>query len=206
MEYALEYLIDALEDAGIADDTVIVLTADHYPYAMAEDDDVDYYVELTGIDDNENLTSRYQNTLILWSGSMDETVEVDAPCTAIDIVPTLLNLFGMDYDSRLLSGRDVLAPDVEVGTVDTNMHVALFADCGYGNSWITAAGTYEAYTDTFTPAEGVVLEDEDAYVSAVTRLVQNRYSYAKYIVQEDYYSHVFPNWTGGMSLVEALGG
>ena len=203
LEYALEYLVDALEEAGIADDTVIVLTADHYPYALAEGD-TDYYIELTGIDDNENLTSRYQNTLILWSGSMEEAVEIDTPCSAIDIVPTLLNLFGIEYDSRLLSGRDILAPDVEVGEVDTNMKVVIFADCGYGNSWITAAGTYEAYTDTFTAADGVVLEDEDAYVSAVTKLVQNRYSYAKYIVSEDYYSHVFPNWTGGMSLTEAL--
>ena len=204
LEYALEYLVDALETAGIADDTVIVLTADHYPYALSEDSDVDYYVELTGIDDNENLTSRYQNTLIIWSGSMEEPVEVDTPCTAVDIVPTLLNLFGVEYDSRLLSGRDILASDVEVGEVDSSMHVAIFADYGYGNSWITAAGTYEAYTDTFTPADGVELEDEEAYVEAVTQLVQNRYSYAKYIVQEDYYSHVFPNWTGGMSLTEAL--
>lgn len=68
-----------------------------------------------------------------------EPVKIDDPCTAVDIVPTLLNLFGFDYDSRLLSGRDVLAPDADPGNVSTDMHVAIFADYGGGYSWITRA-------------------------------------------------------------------
>lgn len=206
LEYALEYLLEELDEAGIADDTVIVLTPDHYPYAMTENSDVDYYAEMTGINDNESLTSRYKNTLILWCGSMKDPVKIDDPCTAVDIVPTLLNLFGFDYDSRLLSGRDVLAPDADPGNVSTDMHVAIFADYGGGYSWITRAGTYEASLGTFTPAEGVSLDDQDSYVSSMNELVRNRYSMAKYIVQTDYYRHVFPNWKGGMTLTEALSG
>ncbi|MCD7770162.1 MAG: sulfatase-like hydrolase/transferase, partial [Oscillospiraceae bacterium] len=189
-EYALEYLVNALEEAGIAKDTVIVLTADHYPYAMSEGN-VDYYNELTGQDDSERLTSRYRNTLILWSGSMEEPVTVDTPCSSIDIVPTLSNLFGLEYDSRLLSGRDILASDVEAGEVATNMNVVIFPDSGYGNSWSTAAGTYEASTGTFTPNEGVEVDDD--YVSAVSQLVQERYTYARYLISEDYYRHIFPD-------------
>lgn len=206
LEYALEYLLEELDEAGIADDTVIVLTPDHYPYAMTENSDVDYYAEMTGINDNESLTSRYKNTLILWCGSMKDPVKIDDPCTAVDIVPTLLNLFGFDYDSRLLSGRDVLAPDADPGNVSTDMHVAIFADYGGGYSWITCAGTYEASLGTFTPAEGVSLDNQDSYVSSMNELVRNRYSMAKYIVQTDYYRHVFPNWKGGMTLTEALSG
>ena len=206
LEYALEYLLEELDEAGIADGTVIVLTPDHYPYAMTENSDVDYYAEMTGINDNESLTSRYKNTLILWCGSMKDPVKIDDPCTAVDIVPTLLNLFGFDYDSRLLSGRDVLAPDADPGNVSTDMHVAIFADYGGGYSWITRAGTYEASLGTFTPAEGVSLDNQDSYVSSMNELVRNRYSMAKYIVQTDYYRHVFPNWKGGMTLTEALSG
>ncbi len=191
LEYAMEYLMDALEAAGIADDTVIVLTADHYPYAMSEGY-VDYYNELTGNNDNDKLTSRYQNTLILWCGSTEEPVVVDAPCSAIDIVPTLSNLFGLEYDSRLLSGRDILAPDVEAGEVATNMQVVVFADCGYGNSWITAAGTYESYTKVFTPNEGVEVPED--YVTNMTKLVQDKYTYAKYLISRDYFRHLFPDF------------
>ncbi|HIV16685.1 MAG TPA: sulfatase-like hydrolase/transferase [Candidatus Alectryocaccobium stercorigallinarum] len=203
LEYALEWLLDALEEAGIADDTVIVLTPDHYPYALTGD--VDYYQELVGTDTNVNMTSYYKNSLIMWSGSIKEPVEVDTPCTPVDAVPTILNLFGIDYDSRLLSGRDVLAPDVPVGTVDSNMHAVVFPYSGNGRSWVTAAGTYESSTGTFTPAEGVELPDEAGYVAAVANLLENRYGYAKLIIQTDYYRHIFPNWSGGMKLTDALG-
>ncbi len=189
LEYALEYLLELLDEYDVADDTVIVLGADHYPYALAEGS-TDYYNELTGNNDSEQYTSRYVNTLILWSGCMDEPVVVDTPCSAIDIIPTISNLFGLEYDSRLLSGRDILAPDAEAGEVSTAMHIVLFADSGYGSSWITAAGTYEAYTRTFTPNEGVEVSDD--YVSLVNKIVSDRYTYAKYIIQEDYYSHVLP--------------
>ena len=60
---------------------------------------------------------------------------------------------------------------------------------------ITAAGTYEAYTKTFTPNPGVTV-DED-YVSRVSALAQNKETYAKYLISENYYQHVFPEWNGG---------
>ena len=187
LEYAMAYLMERLEAAGIADDTVVVLTADHYPYAMAEGD-VDYYNELTGMNDSERVTSRYRNTLIMWCGSMEEPVAVDTPCSSIDIVPTLCNLFGLKYDSRLYSGRDVFATNYVANEYSTCMPLVIFANTGYGNSWITAAGTYEADTRTFTPNPGV--EVSDGYVSAVSRLVQARYTYAKVIIQTDYYGKV----------------
>ena len=187
LEYAMAHLMEKLEAAGIADDTVVVLTADHYPYAMAEGD-VDYYNELTGMNDSERVTSRYRNTLIMWCGSMEEPVVVDTPCSSIDIVPTLSNLFGLDYDSRLYSGRDVFATNYAVNEYSTCMPLVIFANTGYGNSWITAAGTYEADTRTFTPNPGV--EVSDGYVSSVSRLVQAKYTYAKVIVQTDYYGKV----------------
>jgi lipoteichoic acid synthase len=189
LEYAMEYLLDALNAAGIANDTVIVLSADHYPYALTEDENTDYYKELSKLDDNTYLTSRYQNTLILWCGDMEEPVEVDTPCSSVDIVPTLFNLFGIEYDSRLLSGKDIFAPDVEAGIADASMKIALFADCGYGNSWITAAGTYEAYTKTFTPNPGVTVPDN--YVEQVSKLVTERVRYARYIVEQDYYRYLW---------------
>lgn len=193
LEYAMAYLVEQLEAAGIADDTVIVLTADHYPYAMAEGD-VDYYNELTGLNDSEKDTSRYRNTLILWCGSMEEPVVVDTPCSSIDIVPTLCNLFGLEYDSRLYSGRDVFATNYEVDQASTCMPLVVFANTGFGNSWITEAGTYEASTKTFTPNPGVDVDDN--YVSTVSRLVQAKYSYAKLLIQYDYYSYVLPDPKG----------
>ena len=120
---------------------------------------------------------------------MEEPVVVDAVFTAVDIVPTLSNLFGLEYDSRLLSGRDILSPDVPAGEVSGGMKIAVFADFGYGYSWVTAAGRYEAYQHTFYPNEGVeVCED---YVEQVKKLVSDRFTYAKYLIGQNYYAHLF---------------
>ena len=45
--------------------------------------------------------------------SVSYTHLVSEPCSAVDIVHTLSNLFGLEYDSRLLSGRDVLDQDYD---------------------------------------------------------------------------------------------
>ena len=183
LEAALTYLVDQLEARGIADDTVICLSADHYPYALAETG-VDYYAELTGRQDSDLDTSRYRNALILWCGGMDQPVTVDTPCSAVDIVPTLSNLFGLRYDSRLLSGRDILADNYDPASASGCIPLVVLPT-PVGNSWATAAGVYEAHTGTFTPAPGVT--PEEGYVDAVNRLVSAKYTYARLIIQYDYY-------------------
>ena len=182
LEAALTYLVDKLEAAGIADDTVICLSADHYPYALAETE-VDYYAELSGRQDTDLDTSRYRNALILWCGSMTEPVTVDIPCSAVDIVPTLSNLFGLTYDSRLLSGRDVFAENYNASQASTCMPLVILPT-NRGYSWITAAGTYDAKTRTFTPNPGITVADD--YVDTVTSLVDAKYSYARQLIQYDY--------------------
>ena len=182
LEYALTYLLEQLEAAGIADDTVICLTADHYPYALVTDE-VDYYQELSGLQDSELDISRYRNTLILWSDSMEQPVTVNTPCSSIDIIPTLSNLFGLTYDSRLLSGRDVFAENYNASQASTCMPLVILPT-NRGNSWITAAGTYDAKTRTFTPNPGITVADD--YVDTVTSLVDAKYSYARQLIQYDY--------------------
>lgn len=183
LEAALSYLVEQLEARGIADDTVICLSADHYPYALAETD-VDYYAELTGRQDTDLDTSRYRNALILWCGSMTEPVTVDVPCSAVDIVPTLSNLFGLSYDSRLLSGRDILDDSYNAASASGSFPLVILPTSA-GNSWATAAGVYEAPIGTFTPNPGITVED--GYVDSINRLVSTKYTYAKLLIQYDYY-------------------
>ena len=182
LEYALTYLLEQLEAAGIADDTVICMTADHYPYALVTDD-VDYYQELSGKQDSELDISRYKNTWLLWSGSMEESVTVKTPCSAIDILPTLSNLFGLEFDSRLMSGHDVFAQNYNASQASTCMPLVILPT-NRGYSWITAAGTYDAKTRTFTPNPGITVADD--YVKTVSSLIDAKYSYARQLIQYDY--------------------
>ncbi len=194
LDLALEYLVDKLEAAGIADDTLIVMTGDHYPYMLVDEKSgADYYNELRGFADSENDTSRYRNTLLMWSGAIKEPIEVDTPCSSIDIVPTMCNLFGLDYDSRLYSGRDIFATNYKPDQYSNAIPVVVFANKGQGNAWITPAGTYECSTKTFTPNEGIKLEDQEDYVKRVHRLVAAKVNYSKLTIQEDYFKYIFPD-------------
>ena len=178
LEYALQYLEEQLSAAGILDDTVIVLTADHYPYGLEKGfsgNTQDYLSELVGhtVETNFEL---HKNALIIYNSAMEEPVHIDDPTYSLDILPTLSNLFGMEYDSRLLVGRDVLS-DAEP--------LVLFRNY----SWITDKGKYNSNTNTFTPNEGVTVDDN--YVKNISNIVKNKVNYSKLILEKDYYNILF---------------
>ena len=183
LENALTYLLEQLEAAGIAEDTVICMSADHYPYLLAEPE-TDYYNELRGVVDSERDTDRYRNALVLWCGGMENAVTVTEPCSAVDIVPTLSNLFDLEYDSRLLSGRDVLDKDYDAGSASGSIPLVILPTSS-GNSWATAAGVFEASTRTFNARPGGTVEED--YVSRVNNSVALQYNYAQQLIARDYY-------------------
>ena len=99
----MESLVRQLEEASRLEDTVIVLSADHYPYGLTDEE----YSELFG-HPVDPVFEIYENSLILWSADLEEPVHVDKYCSSLDVMPTLANLFGLEYDSRLMAGRDIL--------------------------------------------------------------------------------------------------
>ena len=171
LELALTSLVDQLEEAGKLDDTVIVLSADHYPYGLTEEE----YSELLG-HPVDPVFERYDNTLILWSAQMEETVTVDKYCSSLDVMPTLSNLFGLEYDSRLIMGSDILSDDPPL---------VIFANY----SFINEAGYYNSTTDQFTRWDGE--EPDPEQVADMVAEVQNRVAYSAVILDYDYYRILF---------------
>lgn len=187
VDRALELLLQKLEEAGKLDKTLIIATGDHIPYSNAG-----VLEELSGrtfgsSKDLEALNESaidfdvYKNTLILWSASMEEPVQVDKPCCQVDILPTVSNLLGLEYDSRMLSGRDILS-DSEGLVIFTS------------RSWRSDRGFYNRYTQTFTPAEGVTMtqEEQEQYVSTMKKLVEYKLACTRMIVENDFYNLLFP--------------
>jgi lipoteichoic acid synthase len=97
---------------------------------------------------------------------------------SLDVVPTLSNLFGVEFDSRLLPGRDVFA--------DTEPLV-------FWNTfeWVTDRGKYDWRERTFYPAEG--FSDDPEYVESINNTVANRLEMSRVIVETDYYRMLFGN-------------
>ena len=183
LEDAVKILFDRLEEADLLDDTLIVLTSDHYPYALQNSmiwaNDRDYVSELYGYPASNEML-RDHNMLIFWSGaieSREEPIVVSQPCSSIDIIPTVLNLMGADFDSRLYPGRDLLSTDE--GLVMWNSY-----------SWKTEKGFYDATTGRFTPAEGQ--EADSDYIDSVKEIVRDKLNYCRNVIEKDYFSYVFP--------------
>lgn len=167
LELAMESLLTQLEEAGRLDDTVIVLSGDHYPYGLTDEE----YSELLGrqVDPNFEI---FQNTLILWNAQMEEPVRVEKLCSSLDVMPTLANLFGLEYDSRLMAGRDILSD--EPGLV-------VFSNY----SFLTEEGAYNSVLDEFRSWDGS--PPDEAYVQSQIAEVQNRVAYSAMILDHDYY-------------------
>mgnify|MGYP002739818939 FL=1 len=185
LEYALEYLMQRLEEAGVADKTCIVLTNDHYPYGLTEDE----YNELAG-QTLDTTFEKYRNSFICYVPGLSENIVVDEYCSTADILPTLLNLFGVDYDSRLLAGTDVLS---------SGIHAAVLSD----KSFLTKTFRYDAGTETVIPAdENTTVSDKQA--EAYRLYVDSRFQLSGNILNSDYYAHVFARESSGGSLADTV--
>ncbi len=169
LELAMTSLIEKLEEAGVADRTLIVLTADHVPY-----DNKDVVDELAG-KELEQTFEWYKNTLIIWSASMEEPVRVNKYCSSLDILPTVSNLMGLPYDSRMLVGQDILS-DSE--------GLVMFND----RSFITDRVSYNANTGEMRSIDGSQIDE--SYVEYMQTVVKNKFSMAESICDYDYYKYI----------------
>lgn len=167
LDQAVEYLLERLEETGQLENTVICLSGDHYPYGLAQET-ID---ELAGHEVEQDF-EQYRSTWILWSADLEEPVTVTKPCYSLDILPTLSNLFGLEYDSRLLMGHDVFSD--QPGLV-------VFAN----HSYLTELGRYDASADVFTPNEGAEIGDD--YAADTLTMVNDMFTYSALVLEQDYY-------------------
>ncbi|MBO7355221.1 MAG: LTA synthase family protein, partial [Lachnospiraceae bacterium] len=181
LEKALAYTLEYLEENGLADDTVIALAPDHFPYGLTNGG---YLGNLPLLDELygykvETQMDRDRNTAIIWCGVLEDMdpIIIDKPTSPLDILPTLLNLFGCEWDSRLYIGRDVLS-DAE----------GLYFDSGY--NWKTEVGYYRAATGVFTPNPGYE-EVGEAYIRRLNAIVANKVSFNRSVINNPYFPYVY---------------
>lgn len=165
LDRALKSLIDKLKKSGKLDDTVIALVGDHYPYALSLDN-------INEISDykRDNLFTINKSNFILWNNKMDK-VNVDKVGSQIDVLPTIYNLFGIEYDSRLIIGKDILS-DSEGLSIFNNL------------SWISDKGIYNSISGEY------IGDGDDEYVNNMNNIVSNRVSMSKYLIKYNYYDLV----------------
>lgn len=169
LDRALEYLINKLEESGKLDNTVIVLMADHYPYKLDTKT-----VNSLSTYKRDSVVEVNHNSLILWNSKMEDT-HIEKACMSSDVIPTIYNLFGIPYDSRLFTGQDILSD---------SPGLAIFSN----RSWVSDKGTYYTSGSKFVPKEGIEVDSD--YVKNMNNIVKNRLSIGKLIIKSDYYKYL----------------
>jgi phosphoglycerol transferase MdoB-like AlkP superfamily enzyme len=180
LELAMKKLLEELNKAGVADRTVIAIAPDHYPYGLEnETDKYSAWRELLGRDVETNF-ELYKSVFLLYCQGTTDAPTVDKYCASVDILPTLLNLFGLEYDSRLLSGTDILSDSEQLVIFENK-------------SFICEAGKYNAKTKEFTLFDHVSFAseaDKNAYLKYMITVVNNKFTVSKQILENDYYAKV----------------
>ncbi len=170
LDKALELLISKLESAGKLKETVIALVGDHYPYDLSLEE-----VNEAASYKKDGVIEINRSNFILWNSDM-ENVNVDKIGSSIDALPTIFNLFGLPYDSRLFIGKDILS---------TEGGLAIFNN----RSWISDYGKYYASNNKFEATTNKEIPEN--YVSTINSIVSNKITMSTNILKQDIYRKIF---------------
>lgn len=173
LDKALELLLNKLEEAGKLDNTVISLFSDHKPYKLNSSDIVKY----SQLKDRNGRYGTDLTPFIIYN-TKTRGKEIDTICSTIDHVPTIANLFNLNYDPRFYVGNDAFE----------DQSIVIFNNL----DWITNKGSYVVSTNK--SSDGLNQE----YVGSINSQVKNIANISKAILQYDYFekrkSVIYPEY------------
>lgn len=171
LDDSLGELLKILEEKGILDDTVIVLYADHYPYGLTNSD----ISKVLG--DGINKYNEVDRTpFVIYNSKM--TPKTYSEYTSyVNVLPTVANLFNLDYDPRLYMGTDLLSSSYQNRVV--------FAD----GSWQTPVGFYYASTGRMSYFNDARYTNDE--IVNINTDVDNMIKYSNLAIKTNYFEHLF---------------
>ncbi len=170
-DLAMQHLVTQLENANKLDDTLIVVSSDHSPYYLSNQQ-----VNIRSMVDRSNNFDRNRGSLLIYNSKLTTKYTIDKYAMNIDVLPTILNMLGVEYDSRLIIGKDIMANNEE--------GLVVFPD----RSWVTEKGSYNASSYVFTPYVDNV---DDKYISKINTLVNEKFQVSASVQYNNYYKYVF---------------
>ena len=184
LEKALVYLTDRLEEAGKLDTTLIVMVGDHFPYYLSDE----ARKTLNGGTPMDTDFEQYHSTAIIYNAGMEEPIETDTYCCNVDLLPTVLNLMNIPYDSRMLAGTDIFSDGVHRARL-------------YNGSFITEYVKYDKPGDKREWQRAASAFDDrelENYFNAMLDYTESEYSASLNILKSNFF---FTSWrySGKMS-------
>ena len=166
-DYMVELLLNNLKEKNLIDNTIIVVFTDHYLYTLSDQTILEKYK-----DTNNNLINK--TPFFIWDNGNSKK-KITAVTSQLNILPTLINLFGLEYHPNYYIGYDALNPNY-------NGYV-FFSDYSWydGNVYVDGGivtnGKY---------IEPLILEDKNYFVNYMIRKndLTLKYNYFKQLDSE----------------------
>ena len=169
MEYdhALELLIQELDAKGILEDTVIIMYADHHPLKMP----LQYLKDYSFMADRDVPFGMQLSPMVIYS-TEGPTEKHNIASSTYDLVPTIANLFNLNYDPRYYMGVDYFS---------TEEKIVIFAN----GSWISSEGYYESSKGKYTS----YTNEENDHPNETNQIVKNRIAISQEIFKTNYFKY-----------------
>lgn len=174
----IAYLLNELESSGQLDNTVLCLYADHRPYWLDYDKMIEYTSWINDRsayqdfgDGKEERIGVYRSPFIIYNSQFGKLINSNY-CSTLDHVPTIANLFNLNYDPRLYMGSDIF----------NGNNTIIFTN----GDWLNEKGIYDASVEKFTPSSDKQMP-EDTYIESMNKQVQNQINVSHLILDEDYF-------------------
>lgn len=181
LDEAMEELLNELESEGKLEDTVIAMFGDHYPYGLT-DSEINEYLEKNNagykVSRNSNKNKNVDRTPMLIYNAGMEPIVVEDYTSPIDLLPTLLNLFNMDYDPRLYLGTDIFSKDHESRVV--------FAD----GSWTDKLGYYSAPNSKITYKDDAEYNYTESELASINSEIKTRQRMSTSAIKSNYFNYL----------------
>lgn len=149
-DYMMQLLLQNLEEKNLIDNTVIIVFTDHYLYTIEDKTILDQYKETSN-----NLINK--TPFFIWSKDMKRT-DINKTTSQLNILPTTLNLFGIDYNPNNYIGTDALNPNYE--------GIVFFSDYSWydGNVYVENGEVINNKSISYES-----LEEKNYYISYITK-------------------------------------
>ncbi len=170
LDKAMEILLAALEEQGILEDTVIAMYSDHHPLKTSYSDIASFNQE---VDRLEGLNID-RTPFFIYNSEVTPQV-VDTLASTYDLVPTIANMFNLEYDPRYYVGSDVF-DDVEPLVILNN------------GDWISEEGIFYASSSSFEPFDEALSIDSN-WLQQQNAKVSNLFNISLEIYESDYFAH-----------------
>lgn len=118
---AIGYFIELLKEAGLYENSIIVIYGDHYALTNTVHEIADPVSEL--LDRPYSLYDVFSVPLIIHIPGMEQTKTISTAGGHIDVLPTLLPLLGIHNDKAVMFGQNLL--EAESGIVCQQTHMAI---------------------------------------------------------------------------------